>query len=111
MYPVSYHSFGLYGKEIKVDFDALNNPDIPNFKGVCVSAIPKEGDKTSLIINLAGESSQLRHIAKRILELVPEEINLPQLSADDEAFEDKVKLYEASQNIPAAKELKKASSF
>lgn len=113
MCPVSYHSFGLNGKEIRVNHDVLNNnPNTPNYKGVCISASPKDlGDKTSIIINLAGEPSQLRYVAQRILELVSEEINLPQPSADDEAFEEKVRLYEAGQSVPEVEQLKKVSSF
>lgn len=90
MYPVSYHSLGLDGKKIQVESDPLNdNPNIPNHKGVCISASPsKPGDQTSIIINLAGEPSQLRHIAQRMLELVPEEIELSQPTADDEAARD-----------------------
>lgn len=101
MYPVSYHSFGLNGKEIRVNHDALNSPNMPDYKVVCVSASPKEtGDETSIIINLAGEPSQLRHIAQRILELVPEEIELSQPTADDEAARDFELLQEARKNTP-----------
>jgi len=104
MYPVSYHSLGLDGKKIQVESDPLNdNPNIPNHKGVCISASPsKPGDQTSIIINLAGEPSQLRHIAQRMLELVPEEIELSQPTADDEAARDFELLQRARVNAPEA---------
>lgn len=97
MYPSSYHSINVFSKELRVSlFDD---------KTVTIAANPSIGDNTTMIINIGGEQSQLRYIAKRILELIPEELTV-QSTADDEAAKTMEQLQVARENEPI--DLKKA---
>lgn len=98
MYPTSYHSFGIFGKELNVSLLDGNT--------ITIAAHPAQAeDKTSIMINLAGDRSQLRCAAKRILELVPEEIDLPQPDPDDIALDEVALNIENHKIKPPQKEL------
>jgi hypothetical protein len=92
MYPVVYQSIGFFTKKIRVSLFDANT--------ITIAANPfEDGDKTTIISNISGEREQLRYIAKKILELLSEELPA-QPTADDEAAIALKQIQEALGNEP-----------